>query len=482
LYLELAVKSFLPFFALLALATMTLVGCGGGSSAGSSLTASPKIQSGSVFVTGEDAPLPSVVSLNLTINSITLTGKASSPQVLSNPATVDFARLVGLRTPLAFNAVPADTYSSATFVISSPVINYVDAVNPALVDTLSGTFSSPTSTSPQTASVSVSFPTPMIVGASGLAGVHTEFDIRQSLAVDGGGQITGIITPVMYIAVVKATDPDGQITDLTGTVSSVNATANSFVFQGPYGHLYRVDVNSSTNFNSGYTVATLPTTGGFLSLQGTLQNDGSILASDVEFITSDLAFLSGRILALTPSTGPVQTVTLWVGETGGGTSTLVDSVQTVNVGAVSTYDVCFFNNSWFSTIGLFGSSSMLVGQRIFIGGNYSSSTFTPDMISLRRQGVYGLTVPASVVVSGGNAGTFQMMNSGLLGYSLGGPLTVDTGAGTLFFQGNSNTLTLTDLQTSSATTSVPIIARGLVLKDATIGEPVLWAHRVREAQ
>ena len=122
-------KSFLPFFALLALATMTLVGCGGGSSAGSSLTASPKIQSGSVFVTGEDAPLPSVVSLNLTINSITLTGKASSPQVLSNPATVDFARLVGLRTPLAFNAVPADTYSSATFVISSPVINYVDAID-----------------------------------------------------------------------------------------------------------------------------------------------------------------------------------------------------------------------------------------------------------------------------------------------------------------------------------------------------------------
>jgi hypothetical protein len=59
---------------------------------------------------------------------------------------------------------------------------------------------------------------------------------------------------------------------------------------------------------------------------------------------------------------------------------------------------------------------------------------------------------------------------------------VNTGAGTLFFPGNSNTLTLTDLQTASATNSVPVVARGLVLKDSVSGGPVLWAHRVREAE
>jgi hypothetical protein len=80
-----------------------------------------------------------------------------------------------------------------------------------------------------------------------------------------------------------------------------------------------------------------------------------------------------------------------------------------------------------------------------------------------------------------NAGDFQLLNTGLLGLSLGGPLTVNTGAGTLFFQG-SNILTLTDLQTASATVSVPVVARGLVLKDSGSGDPVLWAHRVREAQ
>jgi hypothetical protein len=59
------------FFALsvaLALTALSLVGCGGSSKA-----TAP--QAGAVYVTGEDAPLESVVSLNLTINSITLRGQ-----------------------------------------------------------------------------------------------------------------------------------------------------------------------------------------------------------------------------------------------------------------------------------------------------------------------------------------------------------------------------------------------------------------------
>src|SRR6266849_10441391 len=226
-------KRFLVLSMFLALCGLTLVGCGGGTTS-SNLTTNP--QAGAVFVTGEDAPLSSVVSLNLTINSVTLTGKSNSPQLVSSPITVDFARLVGLRTPLAFNAVPADTYSSATFVLASPVINFISLVSPPQVSTLNGTFASPTSTSPQTTSVTVNFPTPMVVGTNGLAGLHTEFDIRKSLAVDGTGQITGVISPVIFIQAVKAIDPEGQVTDLTGTILSVNTAASSFVLQGPFGH------------------------------------------------------------------------------------------------------------------------------------------------------------------------------------------------------------------------------------------------------
>ena len=196
-------KRLLMFSMFLALSGLSLVGCGGSGNSSSTLSSNP--QSGAVFVTGEDAPLPSVVSLNLTINSITLTGANNSPQLVPSPITVDFARLVGLRAPLAFSAVPADTYTKATFVLSSPVIDYISVAAPPQVSTLNGTFASPTSTSPQTTSVTVTFPTPMVVGANGLAGMHTEFDIRQSLAVDNSGQITGVINPVMAIQAVIAT-------------------------------------------------------------------------------------------------------------------------------------------------------------------------------------------------------------------------------------------------------------------------------------
>jgi hypothetical protein len=472
-------KRFLALSSLLALCVAGIVGCGGGGKSGTSFSTSG--QAGAVFVTGEDAPLPSVLSLNLTINSITLTGASNSPQLVASPITVDFARLVGLRTPLAFNAVPPDTYTKATFVLSSPVINVLSVVNPPQVSTLNGTFTNPSGFSPQTTSVVVTFPTPMVVTSNGLVGMHTEFDIRQSLAVDGSGQITGVINPIMFAEAVTATNPEGQITDLTGAIVSVNVSGNSFVMQGPFGHSFTVDVDGNTAYNSGFTLATLPTSGGFVSVQGAVQTDGTILASDVEFITTDAAFISGRILALNPTSGPVQTVTLWVGETVG-TTGVIDTAQTLDVSAVSNYAICFFNNSWFSPNNQFGNTSMLVGQRIFIGGTFNSTTFTPSFISLRRQGVYGLTVPGSVTATSGNAGNFQLLNTGLLGLSLGGPLTVNTGAGTIFFQGNSNTLSLTDLQTASATVSVPVVVRGLVLKDSVSGNPVLWAHRVRLAQ
>jgi hypothetical protein len=165
----------------LALTALSLVGCGGSSST----KASTSPQAGAVYVTGEDAPLSSVVTLKLTINSITLTGAKSSPALVSSPITVDFARLVGLRTPLGFGAVPADTYSSATFVLASPVITSVTTVTPT---TLAGTFATPTSTTPQTTSETVAFPTPMVVAANGLAGLHMEFDIPKSLAVDARGR------------------------------------------------------------------------------------------------------------------------------------------------------------------------------------------------------------------------------------------------------------------------------------------------------
>ncbi len=156
----------------------------------------------------------------------------------------------------------------------------------------------PTTTTPQTKSVSVTFPTPMVVAANGLAGLHVEFDIPKSLEIVSG-QVTGVITPVIFATAVKASDAEGKVTELAGTLSAVSTANSSFTMQGAVGTQLTVVVNSSTTFNQGFSLATMPAMGTFVALQGTVQKDGSILASDVEVITTDSAFVAGRVLAFT---------------------------------------------------------------------------------------------------------------------------------------------------------------------------------------
>src|ERR1700689_4712960 len=95
---------------LLLLPLVWLAGCGGGSSTGSSLLG----QSASVFTVGTDSPtVPSVVSAQFTINSITLTGTGgTTSNLLLQAATVDFAKLSGLHELLDLNSVQTGTYTS----------------------------------------------------------------------------------------------------------------------------------------------------------------------------------------------------------------------------------------------------------------------------------------------------------------------------------------------------------------------------------
>jgi hypothetical protein len=454
-------KRFSLFSVFLALIALTFTACGGGSSTSS--TSDPTNTQGQVFVTGEDAPVTSVVSFYITINSITLNNSSNTVTVLSQPTTVDFGRLIGLRSLLGFNTVAPGTYTSATFTLANPVIYAVDmTTTPPSIDPITGTLTNST--------VTVAFPSgaPLIVGSNGLAGLHMDFNLRQSLAVDGNGQITGSVNPNIDVMAVSASAELGEITEFTGSVLSTSA--NGFTVQGPYGFQEVIDVNSQTLFNGSYTLASMPVNA-IVCVEGVVQSDGSILASDVEVITTDQAFISGRILAISP--GPV--VTMFVGEELPNLSPNipVDTVYTVDLSAVTEYDVCFFDN-WFSQQ-LFNGSSLVVGQRIFVGGTYQSGAFTPNMVSLRRQGVLGALVENSVSIVAGNVGSFQMQNDLLMSYSAGGPFTVNTGAGTIFENVNG----LTGLQSAGAAN---LVARGLVFKDLNTGKPVVWAHRVRVLQ
>ena len=458
--------AFINALAVLAIA-IAMIGCSGTSSQNSNPNSNAQP---AVFVTGEDAPLSSVVAFNITIDKITLNNSSTSPTVLSTPTAVDFGRLVGLRSLLGFNTVAAGTYTSATvtFEASSPapVVNYVDlTTTPPSLGTATGVLSSST--------VTVPFPggKPLIVGSNGLAGLHMDFDLRDSLATDGSGNLiinNGQInvTPLLDVMAVSASDELGEITDFTGNVVSVNTAANTFLMQGPYGFQEVIDVNANTLFNGSNSLSSL-TANGIVSVEGTVQADGSILAASVELITTDKAFISGRILAI--NSGPI--VTMFVGEELGASAVYpVDSVQTIDLSQVSQYDICFIDN-WF-TNELFGANSMVIGQRIFVGGTVAGNTFTPDMVSLRRQGVIGSLVQNSVNITAGNQGNFQMQNDALMSYSAGGPFTVYTVNQTVFL----NIDGLSGLQSAGTTN---LVSRGLVFYDPATQKPIVWAHRVR---
>jgi len=444
-------------FALL-LAIAATIGCGGASNSNQTQTQN---NPGAMFVTGEDAPLSAVVGLQLTLNSVVLNGQNNQPHVVTSQ-TVDFARLIGLRSPLAFTSVPADTYASATITVSSPVITYVDMTqNPPALNTINGTLPS----TPYT--VTVNFPSPMVVTANGLAGLKMELDIRQSVSVDGSGNVTGSFTPVFDVKATKASDPDGHITDLEGGLVSVSAANSYFVMQGPYGHQLTVYVNNNTTFNSGWNINNMATPE-FVAVQGRFQADGSLLADGVEVVTTAQSIVSGRVLQVVNNgSGQAQQITMWVGETGADMVSDVDTIQTINISAVTQYDICFLDGPLANA--LFNDTSVEVGQRVFLGGSFSGGIFTPTMISLRRQGMYGLFTPGSVTVSSGNQGSFQVSNNGLVGYAVGGPVTVNTFNATEFF----NLTGLNQLQTT--TTAIPIVTRGLLLKSPTTGTPEFYA-------
>jgi len=378
---------------------------------------------------------------------------------------------MGLRTLLGFNTIPKGTYDSVTFTFENtspaPVISYIDlTTNPPSVKTIAGSFTQATVTIPFSAAA------PLVVNANGLAGLRIDFNIGDSLQTSGG-QITGIINPVISVAAVSASEEVGEISDFTGNVASVSTSTNSFVMQGPYGMPRTIDVNSNTQYNGSNSLGTL-TANAVVSVIGRMQADGSMLAKNVELITTDKAFVSGRVLAVNPASGPVTSVTMWIGEEVGTSAVLpVDTVQAINLSAVTKYDVCFFDN--FLTNQLFNNTSLVVGQRIFIGGTVSGGAFTPDFVSLRRQGVVGALVSGSVVITGGtgsNLGSFQMQNDALMSYSAGGAFTVETGNATNFENING-------LAGLAAAGTPNLIARGLVFKDLTTMKPVVVAGRVR---
>ncbi len=378
-----------------------------------------------------------------------------------------------MRSLLAFNSVPTGTYNSITFKFSAPVITYLNlGTTPPSTATLNGTWASGVSVDTNgVATVTVALKNPLVLDNSGLVGLHMHFDLRSSLATDVAGQVTGVVNPQITANAVHPDDDDAQITDMRGSVVSVNTANNSFVIQRWGGKQATIVVNSSTTFNDGNSLATL-TQGMVAEVEGKIQADGTILASAIDVVTVEHAYVAGPIIYVDPNG---KNITILAAEEFPAIPGVNQQTPlTLDISTVRRFSIGGIDN-WLTSFA-FNATSLVVGQRIAIGGaldnTTSPATFVPARIMLQRQGVEGALVANSVTITNGNAGSFQVQNSAMLGYVLGAPLTVKTSQLTRFMNVNG----LSGLQ-SAGTANLEI--RGLILKDPTTGQPTMYTQWVR---
>jgi len=202
-------------------AALVIAGC---SSGATSPGLNPTVTTAPAFVIGTDAPVASVVSFSVQVQSIdAIDSNGNSVPLLSGAPTVDFARFNGLQTLLDMNDVPTGTYSSVSITLGAATIGYLNTQTggaPAIVSEAATLTSS---------MVTVPLATPLVVATTGPVGLRVDFDLRKSIHVDGTGAINGTVTPTFNVTAVGPADAGGYIDTLEAAVVSVNSAGQSFV-------------------------------------------------------------------------------------------------------------------------------------------------------------------------------------------------------------------------------------------------------------
>jgi len=296
------------------------------------------------------------------------------------------------------------------------------------------------------------------------------FDLLSSLVTDGTGNITSVNPMITFRALQVPSDPDWEIDEMRGTVVSVGST--SFVLQRVGGRQFTIDVNNQTDFEGVASSITNLPVGALVEIAGQAQQDGSILADEVESYTTDHEFLEGIVLNTTPASGAATSLTLLVREQ-------IPAVPGISIG--NTANVAIGNSTIFDIYHLnlpitqlfFNDSKMVAGQAVAVGGTVDNTTNPPtldaDRVVLHRQGIDGQAVSGSINL---NTGTFQLQNNGFWGYVLQAPVNVLTTNFTQF-------INVSGL--SAVTPSMQLRVVGLLLRDSN-GNPILVAGRVINVQ
>jgi hypothetical protein len=419
-----------------ALAVGLAAGCGGG---GTTTSGGGGFGGGNTLMTVvvSSAANDQLTRFSLTLNSLTLTEKSgTSVPVVSTPQQVEFIHLNGSAEPLLTVSVPQGVYTAATATVGGA--SFTCAVQQQGSDTTS------TYAYGATPSSTVNLQQPLTVSGGAMA-VSLEMLVSQSASFpsdcyEQGAQYS--ITPTFNLATMTVAgqptnSTNGKMTALEGLVQNIGGEANSFTVASadgtPVGSTmnttWRVSTSGTTVFQ-GIGNAEGLTAGMPVDMDGTLQADGSVLATRV-------AVPDASTTTLTVNSGPLDQVT-----------TSVSILSEVNQEAegsqiyISGWPVFNFSNTSFATWGGLTNVASLPFAASFNAGNMVPGQMVAITTHATQVEPYPTVVPATVetlmpqtingtVEAVGTAGGFTTYTVELAPYDLFPQFAVQAGEPTV---------------------------------------------------
>ena len=246
-------------------AALTFTGCG--SSTSSTSSTGTTANGATMVVTAGDAPLNSILSANVTVSGISLTpsGGGSDVTVLSTSRTIELSSLGAIQEPLETENVAAGTYSAVNITVSSATVTYVDSTGQVVTGT--ATINSPTDT--------VTLNSALTVTQGQDVHLSLNFNLAQSFDLSGS---TLTFTPSITsaaAAIEQESEAEREV-EVTGSVVSINSTSITVQSAGT-GVQSTFAINSSTQFSASLSAGSIQP-GSIVTVQGTVQTDGTLLA------------------------------------------------------------------------------------------------------------------------------------------------------------------------------------------------------------
>lgn len=386
-----------------------LAACGGGGSRPMPQPTPTPTPTTAVQVNMGDSPADWMLAFSMNITSMSLTGSNGSASVVSTTMPMEMMHLMGTMQPLAMISAAQGTYTGATITIGSAAVMYMDPTTRALTQqTIAGPITG-----------TVTFSSPITVGSMPMA-MGFDLDLASSISSGSGGALS--MNPVFHVSwgMQGSGNPmdfaDGGIQQMMGSISGVSGStftmtpmqaAQSFTFA----------TNASTVFDG--TSMSAMSTGMLTRVDGTLQADGSLLATRVQSMMGSGGMMGGGIVtAVTGSPATQLTMVMQNGAGSGMMASYFAEEASVNMNGSTAYsmdeDDVSLSSLPFTPV--FDGSHLYAGQSVMPvssggmmagdmgggmmggGGSMVAGTITASTLELEPQGLTG--VAATAIQSG----------------------------------------------------------------------------------